>query len=195
MERRSQSYPTLKPSLVVEWTLGCADRQGLRRAIAEKWSDEDAYTNYRYNVERCADGKRVYLLRPTWLNKGFDFQVNVEGLVKVVKPGKGATREMPSHGDVIHDLQSKVAKRPKEAKTLFEAVGAVYDCSEPAEILRQLPRLAAFKEGWPIDQSLYAVKWLFIEQDVTYWLQTGRDMLMSAIENQVFKLPPRKPAV
>ena len=131
MERRSQIYPTLKPSLVVEWTLGCADRQGLRRAIAEKWSDEDAYTNYRYNVERCADGKRVYLLRPTWLNKGFDFQVNVEGLVKVVKPGKGATREMPSHGDVIHDLQSKVAKRPKEAKTLFEAVGAVYDCSEP----------------------------------------------------------------
>lgn len=142
----------------------------------------------------CEREPRV-LLRPTWLNKGFDFQVNVEGLVKVVKPGKGATREMPSHGDVIHDLQSKVAKRPKEAKTLFEAVGAVYDCSEPAEILRQLPRLAAFKEGWPIDQSLYAVKWLFIEQDVTYWLQTGRDMLMSAIENQVFKLPPRKPAV
>ena len=195
MERRSQSYPTVKPSVVVEWTLTGADRRALRRGIAEKWSEENAHTNYRYNVEHCASGNRVYLLRPTWLNKGFDFQVNVEGLVKVVKPGKGATREMPSHGDVIHDLQSKVAKRPKEAKNLFEAVAAVYECAEPAEIFRQSPRLAAFKDGWPIDQSLYAVKWLFIEQDVTYWLQTGRDMFMSAIENQVFKLPPRKPAV
>lgn len=95
MERRSRIYPTPKPSVVVEWTLNCADRKELRRAIAEKWSEEEAHTNYRYNVECCADGKRVYLLRPTWLNKGFDFQVNIEGLVKVVKPGKGATREMP----------------------------------------------------------------------------------------------------
>jgi hypothetical protein len=190
MERRSHSYPTLKPSVVVEWILPCADRKALRRAIAAKWSEEDPHTSYRYNVERCANGKRVYLLRPTWLNKGFDFQVNVEGLVKVVKPGKGATREMPSHGDVIHDLQSKVAKRPRDTETLFEAVAAVYECGEPAEILRQSPRLSTFKEGWPVDQSLYAVKWLFIEQDVTYWLQTGRDMFMSAIENQVFDLPP-----
>jgi len=65
-----------------------ADQVQLRRAIAEKWSDEDDHSNYRYNVERCANGKRVYLLRPTWLNNGFYFQVNVEGLVKVVKLGK-----------------------------------------------------------------------------------------------------------
>jgi hypothetical protein len=42
--------------------LPCGDRKALRRAIAEKWSEEDAYTNYRYNVERCANGKRVHLL-------------------------------------------------------------------------------------------------------------------------------------
>jgi hypothetical protein len=195
MERRSRTYPIAKPSVVVEWTLACADRKAQRRAIAEKWSEEDAHTNYRYNVERCADGKRVYLLRPTWLNKGFDFQVNIEGLVKVVKPGKGATREMPAHGDVIHDLRSKVEQRPNGAKLLFEAIAAVYDCGEPAGILRRLPRLAGSSVGWPVDQSLYAVKWLFVEQDVTYWLQTGRDMLMSAIESQVFDLPTRKPAI
>jgi hypothetical protein len=98
---------------------------------------------------------------------------------------------MPSHGDVIHDLQSKIIGRPKDAQVLFEAVAAVYDSVEPAEILRKSPHLEALKNGWPIDQSLYAIKWLFIEQDVTYWLQTGRDMFMSAIESQVFKLPSR----
>ena len=56
------------PSAVIEWTLACADRSALRRAVAEKWLEESPYTNYRYNVERCANGSRVYLLRPTWLN-------------------------------------------------------------------------------------------------------------------------------
>ncbi|MGH9809592.1 MAG: hypothetical protein ACRD9W_20455, partial [Terriglobia bacterium] len=72
VKRRSLAYDPIKPSIVVEWTLSCADRRTLRRTIAEKWCDEDQHTNYRYNVERCANGKRVYLLRPTWLNKGFD---------------------------------------------------------------------------------------------------------------------------
>ena len=151
--------------------------------------------NYRYNVDQCVNGQRVYLLRPTWLNKGFDFQVNVEDLVKVVKPAKGPTRERPSHGDVMHDLRSKLAKRSKDGAVLFEAVGAVYDCGDPAEIVGQMPGLTEFKEGWPVDQLLYIIKWLMIEQDVTYWLQTGRDMLMSGIETDVFELPAHKPVV
>jgi hypothetical protein len=113
----------------------------------------------------------------------------------VVKPGKGPTREMPSHGDVMHDLRSKLGKRPKDCDVLFDAVYAVYDCSEPADVVKKMPSLAAFKEGWPVDQLLYTLKWLMIEQDVTYWLQTGRDMLMSGIETDIFKLPARKPVV
>ena len=195
MKRRSRAYSVIKPSRVIEWTLSGTDRRTLRRAIAEKLSDENAYTNYRYNVEHCQSGKRVYLLRPAWLNKGFDFQVNVEGLVKVVKPGKGTTREMPSHADLTHDLRSKLTERPNDGATLLEAVGAVYDCGDPADIVGRVPSLTAFKTGWPVDQLLYIIKWLMIEQDVTYWLYTGRDKLMSSIEMEVFKLPARKPTV
>jgi len=35
---------------------------------------------------------------------------------------------------------------------------------------------------------LWIIKWLFIEQDLTYWLQAGRDILMAAIESDVFGL-------
>jgi hypothetical protein len=195
VKRRSREYPAIKPSRIIDWKLVCADRRALRRSVAEKWCDEDPCTNYRYNVERCANGRLLYLLRPTWLNKGFDFQVNVEGLVKTVKPARGATREMPSHSDVLHDLSSKVSARPANRRSLFEAIGAVYDCGEPADVISQSPPLAAFEGGWPMDQLLYIIKWLMIEQDVTYWLQTGRDMLMSAIETEVFGLPARRPAV
>jgi hypothetical protein len=181
VKRVSREYPPSKNAVVVEWKLSCADRAELRKTVAGKWAEEEPFTNYRYNVETCLNGKRVYLLRPTWLNKGFDFGVNIEGLVKVVKPGKGGTREMPSHDDVIHDLRQKVEQHPKKAEVLFAAVAAIYGCAEPHDILRKQAELAKFTAGWPVDQSLFAVKWLFIEQDVTYWLQRGRDMLMSAI--------------
>jgi hypothetical protein len=46
--------------------------------------------------------------------------------------------------------------------------------------------LASISIGLPIDELLHIIKWLFIEQDLTYWLQTGRDMLMAKIESEVF---------
>ena len=51
MERRSRIYPSIKPSVIVEWTMPRSDRKALRRAIAVKWSEEDPHTSYRNNVE------------------------------------------------------------------------------------------------------------------------------------------------
>ena len=189
MDRRSRSYPVVKPTAVVEWTLTGGDRSALRHAVAEKWLQESPYTNYRYNVEECADGRRVYLLRPTWLNKGFDFQVNVEGFRSVTRTPKGQTKEMPSHTDILHDLRSKVHAHPGLRGRLFDAVCEVYDCAAPLDILARNVAVASIDAGLPPDQLLYIIKWLFIEQDLTYWLQTGRDMLMGAIERDVFELP------
>lgn len=56
MERRSHTYSPVKRSMDLEWTLACADRRSLRRMVAEKWLEEDPYTNYRYNVEQCESG-------------------------------------------------------------------------------------------------------------------------------------------
>lgn len=188
VQRVSREYPSSKDVVVVEWKLSCADRAHLRKSVAAKWAEEEPFTNYRYNVECCSNGKRVYLLRPTWLNKGFDFGVNVEGLIKVVKPGKGGTREMPSHEDVIHDLRQKITQLPENAQALFDGVVGIYSCAEPHDLIEKHTALVDFTVGWPVDQSLLTLKWLFIEQDVTYWLQRGRDMLMSAIERDVFNL-------
>jgi hypothetical protein len=186
MQRKSRSYSTSKPSVIVEWRIPDGDRSALRRAVAEKWLEESPHTNYRYNVEQCASGRKVYLLRPTWLNKGFDFQVNVEGFRSVTRAAKGQTKEMPSHTDVIHDLQTKVKANPKLAGSLFDAVCDIYDCSEPTDVSARDSSTVSVSKGLPTDQLLYIIKWLFIEQDLTYWLQTGRDMLMAAIESEVF---------
>ena len=68
------------------------------------------------------------------------------------------------------------------------AVGAIHDCAEPADALAAQADLAALKVGLAPDTLLLILKWLFIEQDLTYWAQRGRDMLMRAIETEVFGL-------
>lgn len=188
MKRKSQSFPGEKPELVLEWVLKATDRSSQRRMLAEKWLSEGPYSKYKYFVETCEDGKRVYLLRPTFLNKGFDFQVNVEGFRSVTRVAKGGTREMPSHDDLFNDLTLKVKSSPKYREELFASVCDVYDCVEPDEILLKRPSLRKCKGGLPIDKILRIIKWLFIEQDLTYWLGSGRNMLMSAIEGKVFKI-------
>jgi hypothetical protein len=132
--------------------------------------------------------KRVYLRRPTFLNKGFDFQVNVEGFRSKTRKAKGVTKEMPSHPDVYRDLRGKVRAYPKLKKELYAAVCAVYDCNEIDKILSRRRKLLKIEKGLPVDKILRIIKWLFIEQDLTYWLGTGRNMLMSAIEKKVFKI-------
>lgn len=188
MRRKSQKFPKDKQKAVIDWLVRAADRSAQRRALAEKWLGEGQYTGYRYNVETCRDGSKVYLLRPTWLNKGFDFQVNVEGFRSTTRTAKGGTMEMPSHPDVIDDLQRKVQANPSLKEELFAVVADIYDCLEPDEALKNHSSLQKIRVGLPMDKLLKIIKWLFIEQDLTYWLETGRNMLMSTIERDVFGL-------
>lgn len=188
LTRRSRVYPKVKPTKTVEWHVDAPNRSELRQVIVTKWLEEDENTNYRYNVERCDDGSRLYLLRPTFLNKGFDFMVKLEGFRSVTRDVKGLTKEMPSHADVVDDIKRKLKAHPTRAAALHAAICNVFDCQPPAAVLTQHPDVAALTAGLPAPKLLLVLKWLFIEQDITYWLQTGRNMLMSGIEGEAFRL-------
>lgn len=151
-----------------------ATRKNQRRKILDTWLDEEENSRYRYNVENCADGTKVYLRRPTWLNKGLDFQINLEGF-------KSKSQEAPKHEHLTGDLAAKKKESPQDFKKLRELIDAVYDCEEPDEALKKYPKLG-FKSGLPVDTVLKILKWLFIEQDLTYWNNSGRRMFMNAIK-------------
>jgi hypothetical protein len=189
MKRKSQQFPKKKQKFALDWVLKASDRSSQRRALAKKWLREGQYSSYRYFVETCHDGTRVYLRRPTFLNKGFDFQVNVEGFRSKTRKGKGVTKEMPSHPDIINDLRAKLREKPSLRADLYNAICKVYDCAEPARVLAKHPRLRKFRKGLPVEKTLKIIKWLFIEQDLTYWLGTGRNMFMCSIERKVFGMP------
>ena len=63
----------------------CSSREELRKIVIFKFMEEkpglgkgNDTSRYRYNVEILNDGRRIYLTRPAYLKKGFDFRINVE---------------------------------------------------------------------------------------------------------------------
>lgn len=181
----------------MSYALRGLNRREQRRRLVLSWLKEQPYTSYRYNVEDCKDGTRIYLRRPTNLNKGFDFQVHLEGFRSSrrrppLKSGRRRPRtERPSHQDVINELKLLVGRHPRIRTSLFEAIGDVYDCREPSLVLKRRPELKNLKARLTTLKILLIIKWLFIEQDLTYWLGKGRDMLMRSIEKKVFRLQSR----
>lgn len=182
LSRKSVKFPPKKDRRQVKrrWSLKPRSTLGAKRRFAKLWVKERGFRRYRYNVETCSDGSVVYLTRPT-RNAGVDFQVRVEGF-----RSRNSRSNRPSHRDIVLDLRRKLRAKPRLKTELFRALSDVFDCVEPSRAIRRHPRILRLAEGLPIDKVLRIIKWLFIEQDLTYWLGTGRNMLMCSLENKVF---------
>jgi len=166
----------------VELDLRLNSREASRKKAVETFLSEKAgywqegkkhVTRYKYFVEKIKDGRRVFLLRPTYLNKGIDFQVWVEKM-------DGSEDKRPSHKDVFHDLELKKKENPKEIALLKNAIKMVWECQEPDTVLKTVK--LSFKQGFEPELLLKILKWLFIEQDITYWNYDGRGMLKQHID-------------
>ena len=168
----------------INFDLKSNSREKLRKETVDKflsekggyWKDGKKYvTRYKYYVENLKDGRRIFLLRPTFLNKGIDFQVWVEKM-------DGVEDKRPSHKDVFREIEIKKKENPKDFAILMKAIDEVWNCSEPDDVLKT--RKMIFKEGFQVEMLLKILKWLFIEQDITYWNYDGRGMLKLAIEEK-----------
>ena len=132
-------------------------------------------SHYRYNVETLSDGRRIYLTRPAYLKKGFDFRINVEGTT--FQTG----HEYPKHDDIFDDLRLKRAENAAMGKRLHQAIERVYNCEDPEDILPEYPDMN-FNAGHPVDLILKVIKWLLIEQDIRDWNYSGRQMFKNGID-------------
>src|SRR6266571_3490136 len=90
--------------LTIEVPVGT--RAELRATILSYWLRElpgapNLRNKYRYNVEKLADGSRIYLMRPTRLNKGCDFVIHCENFLTF----KNGNSRPPSQSDLIAELE------------------------------------------------------------------------------------------
>jgi nucleoside-diphosphate-sugar epimerase len=131
-------------------------------------------SKYCYEVETVADGRIVHLMRPAWKNKGFDFMIHVSGTV--FHPGGRAT--MPSQTDIVNDLRAKRREDRRKFLRVKDIIDRLYACSAVSD---EELRVLNFRTGHTFEVVAKAAKWLFIEQDLTYWNFSGRGMLYGAI--------------
>jgi len=150
-------------------------KQLIMMFLEEKHGSSKEWNYYYYYVETGENGKRVYLQRPAYKNKGMDFEVRVEDYQfrygkyeNVISSGN-----RPSHREIRNDVQKKVAENAKDGEKLKGLITKIYNCEEFT--LKEI-HSCNFTTGLPLDLLLYTIKWLFIEQDMTYWNQSGREM-------------------
>lgn len=164
----------------------CDSRETIRECVTETFLSEVAGTGngvltskYRYNVYQLSDNRFVYLSRPAHLNKGFDFTVCVDDERFPSKPrsnGRILFSNKPSHYFIIEDLKIKKNENIEGYGRLLQIIRKIYEI-QPVED-NEIP---SFNDGCDVSLLLVIIKWLFIEQDITYWNYSGRKMLMNSI--------------
>ncbi len=181
-------------------------RGDLRKEIVNWFLDEkpgqgknDLASRYRYIVETFKEYS-VVLDRPAYLNKGFDFAVKIiktrpnkrsEKLPKVVEEIKFKSNELkkahsaPSYEDLTCSLRVIKDKFPSEYDEIVNLIDDIFKCSNSiGNNINKISVTFVDKDGneHPYAVMLLALKWLFIEQDLTYWNFSGREMLYNKIK-------------
>lgn len=159
------------------------DRESIRSEITQWFLDESPGSGrlhlrsvYHYQVEELSGDKSILLRRPARLNKGFDFEVAIPGSNFGLKQRK---TDLPSHASIVNDLKEKYTADPTEYQTVKALINRLYACEAISDMELLSPHFE--NTGHPIDHILKAIKWLFIEQDITYWNWSGRSMLYSKL--------------
>ncbi len=170
----------------VVFRIDSEDRAEVRRQLVRRWLRElpgtvDLKHTYLYDVEQLSDGSRIYLSRPTRLNKGMDFVIYCENFTK----WKKGTSRPPSHRDLFAEILVICGRSHRHCRELRGALDRIWICEAPEKVLGALQLL---KDDLQTERALKLAKWMFIEQDLTYWTESGRWMLRGGIEERIGQL-------
>lgn len=166
------------------------NRKLIRDQIIDLFKSEQAGTGNRENSTKViycveqVDDEIIYLQRPAILNKGFDFTVNTKNYSFLSPTERQPNRytKTPSHKSIEILLNNLRQQSTNDFEIVNDAIEQIYYCVDPANI--SLTNLANNSIGIiKIETILKVIKWLFIEQDITYWSFSGRAMLFNGLHN------------
>lgn len=132
----------------------------------------DLASRYRY-VIKIIGNNEIYWSRPANLNNGFDFTLNVSNINFNIGGKRSSTR--PKHEHVLDDLRLKKQTNLPLYNKFIKEIEKIYICQPPINVNFN------FGVGYNSEIILECIKWLFAEQDVTYWYYSGRAMLYERI--------------
>ncbi|MEG0979986.1 MAG: hypothetical protein RR305_19875 [Chryseobacterium sp.] len=170
----------------IQYQLMSTSRADVRKEMLQLFSDElpgtgagDHSSKYRYCVDTYED-YQIVLARPAPLNKGLDFIVRIDGLFFK----KNRRYNNPGHSDIINAL---TYVKEHLTETNYDIIKEelnhlLFENQCSIEKTKSYYFLDYEGNEHPIAIILLAAKWLFIEQDMTYWNWSGRYMLWNALK-------------
>ena len=171
------------------------DRKNIRDNIVDLFKSERAgqgrgsdSTRVMYCMEKTLDGEIVYLQRPAYLNKGFDFTVNVKNYNFRAPTNRNPNRltHTPRHDSIFYPLNLIKTTNATDFNLIQIAIDKIYYCEDPSTLLQQnqfQSLNSKHVDNVEYETLLKVIKWLFIEQDITYWSFTGRKMFYNELKN------------
>lgn len=169
----------------IEYSFKSNNRTAIREEVAHLFVSEEPGTGqgencsrYHYTVEHYNEYS-IVIKRPTSLNKGFDFTVNIHGMY--FKSNRRYSN--PSHNDIFQTLEYVKSNYAKKYYSVALQINNIFQVKDYSfEGLEDI----VFPDGDGKFRSvaiiLLAIKWLFIEQDITYWNWSGRNMLYNRLK-------------
>jgi hypothetical protein len=163
----------------------CLNRNQIRNYVITTFLSEQPGTGkniycskYIYITEHPSTNRLIYLKRPAGLNKGMDFTIHI---CNTRFRTKGAV-DMPSHKNIIADLSSKLSTSPTLYANIRALINNVFNSVHVTS--HQCLQNTITAGLLTTEEVIMAIKWLFIEQDVTYWNWSGRNMLFNELQSQ-----------
>jgi len=99
---------------------------------------------------------------------------------------KNGNPKPPQQQTLIDELHTLNAMSLDQKLEILTAVRRIWNCEEVNGVVADLN---LFSGDVRAERALKLAKWLFIEQDVTYWTESGRHMLRQWIESTFGALP------
>ena len=99
---------------------------------------------------------------------------------------KNGNDKPPSHDDLGSEMKSLVSLSGAHRIEILTALRRIWDCESSKKALEDLK---LFNGNAKAERVLLLAMWFFIEQDVTYWTESGRHMLRGFFEEQFGKFP------
>lgn len=128
-------------------------------------------------------GHVIQLHRPAFRNNGMDFTVRCPTIR--FNPGNRLIRHMPRHRDLESGFKSLRRKYGAEYDVVKQAIWAAYNCKRIKNLkilANMLPSPLDGGDRCPGGVLIFSTKWIFVEQDVTYWHNSGRAMFFKGLQ-------------
>lgn len=174
------------PLQQISYQLTSTNRSAIRNEMIQLFLNEQPGTGkgslsskYHYNVDSFR-GTDIVIKRPAALNKGFDFTVNTNTFLFKKK----RRYKNPSHQDVLDSLLYCKSNYPNSYSVVKNLLNSIYHCNQTTVPNTNIGFFMDYNNNLqPIQVVILITKWLFIEQDVTYWNWSGRKMFYDKLQS------------